>query len=143
MFIVEHYVCIGRQIFKKVVGNKFILFMNIQSKTQHPDIHFMVLNLIHKNKEITQRELARKTGISLGSMHYCLRALAYKGWVKAENFKNSSNKSAYLYLLTSVGITQKSKLALGFLKRKKLEYNRLKEEIHNLSRELESDHDAN
>ena len=103
----------------------------------------MVLNLIHKNKEITQRELARKTGISLGSMHYCLRALAHKGWVKAENFKNSSNKSAYLYLLTSVGIAQKSKLALGFLKRKKLEYNRLKEEIYNLSRELESDHDAN
>ena len=105
---------------------------NILPKTQHPDTHYKVMDLIQKNPDITQRQLASKLGISLGSMHYCIKALAHKGWVKAGNFKHNPNKSAYLYLLTSEGITQKSKLAIDFLKRKKQEYQRLKSEIDDL-----------
>ena len=105
---------------------------NILPKTQHPDTHYKVMDLIQKNPDITQRQLASKLGISLGSMHYCIKALAHKGWVKAGNFKHNPNKSAYLYLLTSEGINQKSKLAIDFLKRKKQEYQRLKSEIDDL-----------
>ena len=110
--------------------------MNNQTKTQHEDTHFKVMNLIHKNPDITQRELAKKTGISLGSMHYCVKALIKKGWLKAGNFKRNPNKSEYLYLLTPEGVSQKSKLAFVFLQRKKLEYDALKLEIKNLSKEL-------
>lgn len=110
--------------------------MNTKSKTQHPDTFYKVMDLIHKNPDISQRELAKEAGISLGSMHYCLKALAKKGWVKAGNFKNNPNKSVYLYLLTPEGITQKSKLAIDFLKRKKLEYDELKKEIDKLLNEL-------
>mgnify|MGYP000956401967 FL=1 len=110
--------------------------MNNQTKTQHEDTHFKVMNLIHKNPDITQRELAKKAGISLGSMHYCVKALIKKGWVKAGNFKRNPDKSVYLYLLTPEGVSQKSKLAFVFLQRKKLEYDALKLEIKNLSKEL-------
>ena len=110
--------------------------MNNQTKTQHEDTHFKVMNLIHKNPDITQRELAKKAGISLGSMHYCVKALIKKGWLKAGNFKRNPNKSEYLYLLTQEGVSQKSKLAFVFLQRKKLEYDALKLEIKNLSKEL-------
>jgi MarR family transcriptional regulator, temperature-dependent positive regulator of motility len=110
--------------------------MNTKSKTQNSDTHFKVMNLISKNPDITQRELAKKTGISLGSMHYCLKALVKKGWVKVGNFRRNPDKAAYLYLLTTEGVTQKSKLAIDFLKRKKKEYNLLKLEIDNLSKEL-------
>ena len=110
--------------------------MNNQTKTQHEDTHFKVMNLIHKNPDITQRELTKKTGISLGSMHYCVKALIKKGWLKAGNFKRNPNKSEYLYLLTQEGVSQKSKLAFVFLQRKKLEYDALKLEIKNLSKEL-------
>ena len=110
--------------------------MNNKSKTQHPDIHFRVMDLIHKQPDISQRELAKEAGISLGSMHYCLKALAQKGWVKAGNFKNNPDKSAYLYLLTPEGIAQKSKLAIDFLCRKKQEYDVLKKEIEQLTDEL-------
>ena len=110
--------------------------MNTKSKTQHPDTHYKVMNLIHKQPNISQRELAKETGISLGSMHYCLKALAQKGWVKAGNFKNNPDKSVYLYLLTPEGITQKSKLAIDFLRRKKQEYDELKREIDELTEEL-------
>jgi len=110
--------------------------MNNQTKAQHEDTHFKVMNLIHKNPDITQRELAKKAGISLGSMHYCVKALIKKGWVKAGNFKRNPDKSVYLYLLTPEGVSQKSKLAFVFLQRKKLEYDALKLEIKNLSKEL-------
>ena len=52
---------------------------------------------------MSQRDLARKLGISLGKANYCLQALIRKGWIKARNFKNSQNKAAYMYLLTPGG----------------------------------------
>ena len=110
--------------------------MNTTTKIQHPDTHFRVMNLIHKNPDISQRELAKQAGISLGSMHYCLKALTLKGWLKAGNFKSNPDKSVYLYLLTPEGIKQKSQLAIGFLKRKRQEYTQLKREIDSLSEEL-------
>ena len=113
--------------------------MNSKSKTQHPDTHFKVMDLIHKQPDISQRELAKQAGISLGSMHYCLKALAEKGWVKAGNFKNNPDKSVYLYLLTPEGISQKSKLAIDFLRRKKLEYDQLKRDIDSLTKELQDE----
>ena len=113
--------------------------MNIKSKTQHPDTHYQVMDLIHKQPDISQRELAKETGISLGSMHYCLKALAQKGWLKANKFKNNPDKSVYLYLLTPEGITQKSKLAIDFLRRKKHEYDALKREIDRLTKELQDE----
>ena len=94
------------------------------------------MDLIHKHPDISQRELAKQAGISLGSMHYCLKALALKGWLKTRNFKKNPDKSVYLYLLTTEGIKHKSKLAIDFLKRKRQEYNQLKHEIDNLSEEL-------
>ena len=110
--------------------------MNTKSKTHHPDTFYKVMDLIHKQPHISQRELAKEAGISLGSMHYCLKALAEKGWVKAGNFKNNPDKLVYLYLLTPEGITQKSKLAIDFLRRKKQEYDELKREIEQLTEEL-------
>jgi EPS-associated MarR family transcriptional regulator len=106
-------------------------------KTQHPEIHFRVMDLIHKKPNISQRELARETGISLGSLHYCLKALIQKGWVKVSNFNKQRDKSVYWYLLTSDGVIQKSKLAIDFLRTKKIEYDKLRREIEKLSRELE------
>ena len=110
--------------------------MNPKTKTQHPDTHFKVMDLIHKQPDISQRELAKEAGISLGSMHYCLKALAHKGWIKAGNFKNNPDKSVYLYLLTPEGVVQKTKLAVDFLRRKKQEYDALKHEIDALTKEL-------
>jgi MarR family transcriptional regulator, temperature-dependent positive regulator of motility len=106
------------------------------SKTRHLDIHYKLMDLVHKNSDITQRELSNKLGISLGSIHYCLKALVHKGWIKAGNFKHNPKKSGYLYLLTPEGITRKSKLAIEFLKRKKEEFQKIKCEIDELSESL-------
>ena len=100
------------------------------------DIHYNVMRLIEAQPEISQRELARELGVSLGKTNYCLKALIDKGWVKANNFKNSNNKMAYVYKLTPNGIDEKARITIRFLKRKMEEYEDLKEEIEMLQDEV-------
>ena len=74
-------------------------------------------------------------GVSLGKANYCLRALIAKGLVKAENYRKSSNKLAYLYLLTPAGVAAKADMTRRFLARKVNEYEALGKEIERLERE--------
>lgn len=107
-----------------------------QKKPLPEDAHYKLLRLIEQHPDMSQRELARQLGISLGKVNYCLQALAAKGWIKAKNFKNSQHKMAYAYLLTPEGIDQKAQLTQRFLKRKVDEYELLRKEIRQLKKEL-------
>jgi EPS-associated MarR family transcriptional regulator len=100
------------------------------------DVYFRVMRLLQDNPQMTQRELARALGISLGGVNYCMKALINKGWVKIQNFRNSERKLAYTYLLTPKGITEKAALTAGFLKRKMHEFEGLKAEIQSLQQDL-------
>lgn len=93
------------------------------------EFRYKILKAIESNPEISQREIARKLGISLGKVNFCLKALIEVGWVKAENFRNNKNKFSYVYLLTPNGIEQKAIIAMRFLKLKIQEYEQLKAEI--------------
>jgi EPS-associated MarR family transcriptional regulator len=75
--------------------------------------------------------------MSLGKANYLLRALLSKGFVKARNFRNSSNKRGYAYILTPDGVAAKAELTRRFLAWKVEEYNALRLEIERL--QLESD----
>lgn len=99
------------------------------------ETHYKVMRLIEANPEMSQREVARALGISLGKANYCLQALVRKGWIKATNFKNSRNKSAYVYLLTPRGLEHKARLTIVFLKIKVREYEELRHEIEQMRRE--------
>ena len=96
---------------------------------------FQCMRLIHEGGEISTRELAARMQISNGAAYYVINALIEKGYVKVENFKNNSNKSSYLYLLTPAGLREKSRLTAKFIQRKKAEYRALKAEIEALERE--------
>jgi EPS-associated MarR family transcriptional regulator len=100
------------------------------------DAHFRLLRLIDSRPLLTQRELAREMGVSLGKVNYCVNALIEKGLVKARNFRKSDRKLAYAYLLTPRGIEQKAIVTLHFLNRKVAEYESLKREIADLRREV-------
>jgi EPS-associated MarR family transcriptional regulator len=101
------------------------------------ETRYKLMRLLEANPQISQREVAREFGISLGKVNYCLQALVHKGWIKANRFHNSSNKVAYRYLLTPRGIEQKAALTVRFLKRKMHEYKALRAEIEQLRREAE------
>ena len=100
------------------------------------EIHYHVLKHIESNPSITQRELAKELGVSVGKVNYCLKALIDKGWIKANNFKNSNKKLAYFYILTPSGLEQKAKITVNFLKRKINDYEELKKEIEVLKNEV-------
>ncbi len=102
------------------------------------ETHYKILNLLQENPRISQRDLARELGVSLGKANYCLRALIERGWVKARNFQKSDNKMAYAYLLTPKGIEEKARVTVRFLKYKISEYEILKREISIMQREVES-----
>lgn len=96
-----------------------------------------ILKEIGANPSMTQRELSSRLGLSLGKINFLVKALIDKGHVKAENFKNSNNKSAYLYFLTPQGLEEKTRATYRFLLRKIEEYERLEEEIRQLKKETE------
>jgi EPS-associated MarR family transcriptional regulator len=95
------------------------------------------MRLLESSPELSQRDIARELGISLGKVNYCLRALTAKGWVKAGNFTNSENKAGYMYLLTPRGLEQKAILTVRFLQVKIKEYEALKSEIEQMRRDAE------
>jgi len=100
------------------------------------DAEYIILKKFEDNPYLTQRELSKELGVSLGKTNYIINALIDKGWLKLKNFKRSDNKLGYSYLLTTQGVTEKAILAQKFLKKKSDEYNRLKDEIENLRNEL-------
>jgi len=101
--------------------------------------HFKLLKLIEANPAIQQREMAKEMGVSLGKANYCLQALVQKGLVKMDNFRRNDNKLAYIYLLTPIGIEEKARLTVSFLKYKVAEYEAIRNEIEELRRAAERD----
>lgn len=100
------------------------------------ELSYRLLKLLEANPTISQRELARELGISVGKSNYCLQGLAEKGWVKAGNFRTSRNKLAYVYLLTPKGIEEKARVTLRFLQRRLAEYEIMRREIAELQLEV-------
>ena len=101
-------------------------------KKTDPDVNFRVLHPLEGEPNLTQRELPERLGISLGGVNYYLKALIDIGHIKAGNFKKNLDKSLYLYLLTPKGISEKTHLTDGFLKRKMAECHALKQEIESI-----------
>ena len=96
-----------------------------------------LLKTLEDNPSLSQRDLAKRLGISLGKVNFCLNALIEKGCLKVNNFRNSNNKLAYAYLLTPRGVEQKTRMTVEFLQIKLQEYEHLRVEIEELQLEAE------
>ena len=95
---------------------------------------FELLRKISKKPDISQRELSKQLGFSLGKLNYLLKNLQKKGLIKIKNFKKSKKKINYLYILTPQGISLKTKLTINSIKRILSEYdNILSETDYNIS----------
>ena len=105
-------------------------------KTMEQEISLKILQILEKKPELSQRQLAKELGVSLGKINYCLKALKEKGWIKVQNFNKSNHKIGYIHLLTQSGIASKLSLTISFLEFKKKEYKVLTEEIEKLEKDL-------
>lgn len=99
-------------------------------KNDNTEDNFAILRNLYKNPNYSQRDLARELGLSLGKLNYCIKALKDKGLIKIRRFKKSPNKIGHIkYVLTSQGISLRTKLTINFMKKKMKEYDELKMEL--------------
>ena len=54
-----------------------------------PD-HFNILRKVHKNPNVSQRELSRELNLSLGKLNYCLKELKKKRIIKNKKLQKKS-----------------------------------------------------
>ncbi len=95
-----------------------------------------LLRVLAQNPDMSQRELSRSLGLSLGKTHYVLHALLDRGLVKARNFTRSDNKLGYSYFLTSAGLREKLHMTRRFLSNKEAEFVQLQATIAALRAEV-------
>ena len=105
-------------------------------KEHQEDAKLRVFQIINESPQISTREIAQKVGISNGSAYYLLTSLIDMGFVKLSNFKDSSQKVKYSYLITPKGIREKSLITNRFLVRKKQEFEALRDEINKLEKSV-------
>jgi len=103
------------------------------------EIRYKLLKLLVTEANLSQREMAKRMGISLGKTNYVLTELANKGIIKIKRFKSAINKIPYTYMLTPEGLEEKAKITLKFLKRKLFEYEEIKRQIKEIASEAEKD----
>ena len=89
-----------------------------------------IMQMIEENGNISQRQLSKKLGFSLGKINYCISALTEIGFIKVKNFSESDRKLNYLYILTPLGVKEKTKITLKFIEKKKREYDILVKNIN-------------
>ena len=107
------------------------------------EIRYKLLKLLALESNLSQREMAKRMGISLGKTNYVLTELANKGIIKIKRFKSAVNKIPYTYILTPEGIEEKAKITLSFLKRKLAEYEEIRRQIKEIANEAENDETIN
>ena len=95
------------------------------NKSPITEDHIDLIHTIEKDGNASQREIARKTGLSIGKVNYIIKALIDIGFIKINNFKNSNRKLDYAYILTKKGIAEKTRITKNFIIKKKQEYDKL------------------
>ena len=84
-----------------------------------------LMHIIQVNANSSQRQLAKKTGLSLGKVNYCIKELIDIGLVKVVNFRKSPKEINYAYVLTPKGVQKKLAITKEFIAKKKQEYDKL------------------
>jgi EPS-associated MarR family transcriptional regulator len=103
------------------------------------EIHYRLLKLLAEEPQMRQKDMAKRMGISVGVVNYCIRELAKQGLIKIKSYKSEMNKFPQHYILTPRGIEEKGRITVRFLKRKIEEYEEIKRQIQLLTREIEQD----
>ena len=94
------------------------------------DKDFMLLNAIEINHDTSQRDLAHKTGLSLGSVNLLIRKMIREGLIKMEQIP----VNRVIYMLTPKGLAEKADKTLRYAVR---HYNAIQETKQRIRRKLD------
>jgi DNA-binding MarR family transcriptional regulator len=89
------------------------------------EISMRILEHIHENPTITQRDLASKLGIALGLTNSYIKRLYKKGCIKIKNLDNKRIK----YILTPKGFIEKARLTCNYMARSFNYFKEIKQKI--------------
>jgi len=95
---------------------------------------FMILDLIEKDANITQRELSKNIGVAVSMINSYLDSFEKKGLIKR---KKHSTKTVE-YFVTKKGVERKKVLNIGYLKNSQLLYDSARENIEKFLTQLEN-----
>ncbi len=74
--------------------------------------HLELLEAIGQNPQVTQADLAAQLGVAVGTVNWYLKRLITRGFVKIRRLQ----RKRLLYLITPRGITEKSRLAVLYMR---------------------------
>jgi DNA-binding Lrp family transcriptional regulator len=94
-----------------------------------------ILNRIEENCRVTQPEIARHLGISLGLANSFIKRIARKGYIKLTTIQRDRAK----YLITPQGIAAKSRLTIKYLQYSLNFYKQAKDTIAQVYAQLEKE----
>jgi DNA-binding MarR family transcriptional regulator len=110
-----------------------------QNSSTREDLGLLaVMDALEKRDRITQRELARVTGLTLKKVNYCLHKLLQKGHVKFQRARNNPDKRIYLYILTPSGMRAKSRLTYRFVRFTLDFYGQVEQKLLRCLREMDA-----
>lgn len=101
------------------------------------DNKYQIMSEISENENISQRELSKKLGISLGSVNVLINKMIKEGLIKIEQV----SQKQVLYMLTPVGMIEKAKKTVSYLKAHYKAIYETKEKIKGLLKRLETEYD--
>ena len=73
---------------------------------------YRVLTHLQENETTTQRNISKRTGLSLGAVNILIKKMARKGLVKVEKL----NSRTMRYILTPKGMKEKTRLTYQFIR---------------------------
>ena len=76
------------------------------------DHEYILLTEIEANQSVSQRELSRKAGLSLGSVNILLKKMAKQGLIKMESIP----ANRIIYMLTPAGMAEKAFKTVRYIK---------------------------
>ncbi len=94
---------------------------------------FMILDLIEKDANITQREISKTIGVAVSMVNQYIENFVEKGLIKK---KKHSTKTVE-YFVTRKGLERKKLLNIGYLKNSQILYDSARENIEKFLNQLE------
>ncbi len=108
------------------------------SKSVFSDKEYIIMSEIVDNENVTQRDLSRKLGISVSTVNALVNKMIKEGLIKMTQV---SQKQVF-YMLTPVGMMEKAKKTVSYLKAHYRAIYLTKEKIKDVLEELDQEHDA-
>ena len=97
-----------------------------------------LLEAIERDSNLSQRDLARITGLNVAKVNFLIKKFVDKGHVKLKNVSRNPNKLRYLYFLTPQGALVKTRLAYNFMRRALKQFSLIESRIRETLQDLDA-----